>query len=114
MFQKVTGNDTSENAAGFVNLLLLALATFSTAYNVVLYVLFNPSFKQAIVGVLKCAKTSEMNERVSVEQSHQTPVSPLESGDVVSVIANNSHNIAVITAHSGFSSLDEVKELSIS
>ena len=111
VFQKATGNDTSEHAAGFVNLLLLALAAFSTAYNVVLYVVFNPSFKQAIIGVLKCAKASEMKARINVEQSHQTPITPQdESVDAVSVIAStcNSRDIAVITTHSSFSSLGEI------
>ena len=108
MFQKATGNDTSENAAGFVNLLLLALATFSTAYNIVLYVLFNPSFKQAIIGVLKCAKTSEMNDRVSVEQSHVTSVSPLDSGGVVAVVADNSRKTAGTGRFSSFSSLEGI------
>ena len=68
-FQKSTGNDASENAAGFSNLLLLALAAFSTAYNVVLYVIFNPSFKQAIIGVLRCNSVREVNDRVIDEPS---------------------------------------------
>ena len=77
--QKATGNDASENAAGFSNLLLLALATFSTAYNVILYVIFNPSFKQAIIGVLRCRSVREVNDRVSVEPS-QSPLSQQNQG----------------------------------
>ena len=62
-FQKVTGNDASENATGFVNLLLVALAAFSTAYNIILYVLFNPSFKRAIKDMLCCRKSSTLLEK---------------------------------------------------
>ena len=65
-FQKATGSDTSEKAAGFVNLLLISLATFSTAYNVVLYHLFNPSFKAAIRETLLCACALGNSNRVQV------------------------------------------------
>lgn len=58
--QKITGRDASENASGFVNLFLIALATFSTAYNVVLYVFNNPTIKKAMLDFLKCASTSEL------------------------------------------------------
>ena len=73
-FQKATGNDASENAAGFANLFLIALATFSTAYNVVLYVIFNPSFKRAMKGILKCSKGGEvLNHGAVSEHSPQSP-----------------------------------------
>ena len=74
-FQKATGNDASEDAAGFSNLLLLSLATFSTAYNFILYVIFNPSFKKAIFGVLRCTNTNKLNKDVTGEHS-QSPESP--------------------------------------
>ena len=75
IFQKETGNDASENAAGFVNLFLQAAETLSTTINVILYVFFNPSFKRAMVCVLKC-KTQTQEE--TNEQSH-IPV-PGENG----------------------------------
>ena len=68
-FQKVTGNDASENATGFVNTLLVALAAFSTAYNVVLYVVFNPSFKRAIKNIMWCTKTQILQEHQRTERT---------------------------------------------
>ena len=67
-FQKVTGNDASDNATGFINLLLLALAVFSTVYNVVLYVIFNPSFKRAIKGILNCSQSTDLQEQQRTDE----------------------------------------------
>ena len=82
--QKATGTDASENAAGFVNLLLIALATFSTAYNVVLYIIFNPSFKRVIKGVLKCSNNAQTQEEPALnDQTQQTcslPIPPDRNG----------------------------------
>ena len=76
-FQKRTGGDGSENAAGFANLLLIGLATFSTAYNVILYVVFNPTFKRAIHDILKCAKS----DMVRLELNDGVTPSPQECDD---------------------------------
>ena len=103
VLQKATGNDASEDAAGFSNLLLLALATFSTAYNVFLYIIFNPSFRNAILGVLRCTKTSEVNKIVTLERSN-SPESPQDVTRVDNQDVNdvNSYNIEVITTSSEF------------
>ena len=82
-FQKVTGNDASENATGFINLLLVALAVFSTVYNVVLYVIFNPSFKRAIKGVLRCVQVAGLQEQQHTnEQRPRTSCLPTEGGGI--------------------------------
>ena len=95
IFQKATGRDASENAAGFINLALLALATLSTAYNVILYVIFNPSFKKAILGILKCTNTGEVERDVGIEQSQNAPPSPLNRDGVVNTtIPNTSSTIS--------------------
>ena len=81
-FQKAAGKDTSENAAGFVNLFLIALATFSTAYNVVLYIIFNPSFRRAITEILKCRQNISNLEvnRTNNDETHLSPESPPVKG----------------------------------
>ena len=76
LFQKETGNDSSEDAGGFVNLLLIGLASFSTAYNVVLYVMFNPSFKRGIASVLRCADTGDQSDKDLAHDPTNTVVSP--------------------------------------
>jgi hypothetical protein len=54
VFQKITRNDASSDATGFSNLFIIALASFSTAYNVILYVIYNPSFSRAIKDTIAC------------------------------------------------------------
>jgi hypothetical protein len=69
VLQKISRKDTSYYAAGFVNILLIALATFSTAYNVILYVVFNPSFSSAIRNLFILRKRPASNEiNINVEQ----------------------------------------------
>ena len=81
-FQKATGNDTSENAAGFVNLFLIALATFSTAYNVILYIIFNPSFRRAITEILKCRRNvGSLEVNGTNNETHVFPESPEKDDD---------------------------------
>lgn len=104
MFQKATGTDASEDAAGFSNLLLLALATFSTAYNVILYVIFNRSFRQAILGVLRCTGTSEVNSRVKLSDS---PHSPQEDNGVDNLAAASDISIKIVANKPEFSVLDQ-------
>ena len=103
-FQKATGNDASENASGFINLSLLALATFSTAYNVVLYVIFNPSFRRAILGVLRCTRTSVLESKFEMERSPQAPTS-VKDGDCVAenTVANSNGTLAEIVSQSEIS-----------
>ena len=101
IFQKATGNDESDNASGFINLLLIALAIFSTAYNVILYVVFNPSFKEAIIGCFRCTSASAVNSVVSGAETGKSPESPQETplSDVheVNVLPGSSTNVSVIT-----------------
>ncbi|KAL5019200.1 hypothetical protein ScPMuIL_004922 [Solemya velum] len=51
---KITGEDDSENAGSSLNLIKIFLATFSTAYNVVLYVIFNSNFRRGFRSILCC------------------------------------------------------------
>ena len=99
LFQKTTGNDASENAGGFINLSLLALATFSTAYNVVLYVIFNPSFRSAILGVLRCTQTSVLESKFEMEKSQQTPAS-IQDGEsgANKAVVNSSSTISDVVS----------------
>ncbi|KAH3824568.1 hypothetical protein DPMN_126405, partial [Dreissena polymorpha] len=54
------------DASGFLNLFLLAMATFSTAYNIVLYVVYNPNFRQAIRQLLRIRlKPGAKDDRVA-------------------------------------------------
>lgn len=80
--QKLTNKDASYDASGFVNLFLIALASFSTAYNVVLYIIYNPSFSRAINGVLRCQTRSKgkKSEGKQVTKTELLPVSTI-SGD---------------------------------
>lgn len=50
--QKINGSDDSEDAKGAFNLIMLFLATFSTGYNVIVYVIFNPNFRKAILYII--------------------------------------------------------------
>ena len=94
LFQKRTGGDGSENAAGFANLLLIGLATFSTAYNVILYVVFNPTFKRAIHDILKCAKS----DMVRLELNDGVTPSPQECDDALPV-ATYTSRIFTVKSH---------------
>ncbi|XP_011418423.2 substance-P receptor [Magallana gigas] len=49
---KINGSDDSEDAKGAFNLIMLFLATFSTGYNVIVYVIFNPNFRKAILYII--------------------------------------------------------------
>lgn len=54
IFKKVNGSDDSEDVTGSYNLLKIFLATFSTGYNVIIYVIFNPNFRNAILDIVCC------------------------------------------------------------
>ncbi|XP_061196695.1 neuromedin-K receptor-like [Saccostrea echinata] len=51
---KMNGTDDSEDYKGSYNLLKIFLATFSVGYNVILYVIFNPNFRKAILDIIYC------------------------------------------------------------
>ena len=59
-----------------MNLLLIGLASFSTAYNVVLYVMFNPSFKRGITSVLRCTDAGDQSDKDLAHEQTHTVVSP--------------------------------------
>ena len=60
LLQSVTGNDGSENVNSAFNLLQITLAAFSTSYNVILYVIFNTSFRNAFKQLLMCWKKTKV------------------------------------------------------
>ena len=100
----MTGNDASENAAGSVNLLLIGLASFSTAYNIVLYIIFNPSFKQAIQGVLRCANKNDIQQQ-PVPNRQNLLMSPLYA-EGTAPVATDSSRLFTMNVKSHFTSLD--------
>ncbi|KAJ8317983.1 hypothetical protein KUTeg_003074 [Tegillarca granosa] len=51
---KVSGKDASEHASGPENMMKIFLSAFSTAYNVVLYVIFNANFRRGLKEILCC------------------------------------------------------------
>lgn len=55
--QKVTQSDGSEDASDVVSMTMTFLEAFSTAYNVILYLIFNPMFKQSFKNVFNCLKS---------------------------------------------------------
>ena len=101
-FQKATGIDASENAAGFVNLFLIALATFSTAYNVVLYIIFNPNFKQAIKSVLQCPRCPKRRKQpVNNDQiRHTAPPACSATANVLPKLKGGVMKIYTVTSNS--------------
>ena len=93
------------DAAGFSNLLLLALATFSTAYNVILYVYFSTGASgKPFLGVLRCTGTSEVNSRVKLSDS---PHSPQEDNGVDNLAAASDISIKIVANKPEFSVLDQ-------
>ena len=60
LLQSVTGNDGSENVSSPFNLLQITLAAFSTSYNVIFYVIFNASFRNAFKQLLMCWKKTKI------------------------------------------------------
>ncbi|KAL5019262.1 hypothetical protein ScPMuIL_004984 [Solemya velum] len=62
---KITGKDDSEDSGSPLNLVKIFLATFSTAYNVVLYALFNTNFRRGFRSVLCCSKTTQTIDGVN-------------------------------------------------
>lgn len=58
-FQKVSGKDASEHASGTENMMKIFLAAFSTAYNVVLYVVFNANFRRGLKEILCCRSKTQ-------------------------------------------------------
>jgi hypothetical protein len=71
MLQKSTGADNSEDAGGSMNLLKIFLAGFSTAYNVVLYAIFNTNFRQGFkaflcYGFRKCSNAKQVRPTMFV------------------------------------------------
>ncbi|XP_062614081.1 neuromedin-K receptor-like [Saccostrea cucullata] len=49
---KMNGRDDSEDYKGSYNLIKIFLATLSVGYNVILYVIFNPNFRKAILDIV--------------------------------------------------------------
>ncbi|KAL3876879.1 hypothetical protein ACJMK2_034661 [Sinanodonta woodiana] len=58
---KIYDQDGSEFAAGFLNMFLIAMATFSTMYNVLLYTVFNINFRLAFKTLLLCKKENTVS-----------------------------------------------------
>ncbi|KAL4218331.1 Neuropeptide FF receptor 2 [Mactra antiquata] len=75
LYAKITNSDASDDAGGFVNLFLIFLASFSTAYNVVLYVLYNPSFNRAIKDIFGCRRGATNDTNVN---SQMPPLSTIQ------------------------------------
>jgi hypothetical protein len=76
LFQKITHKDASRDASGVVNLLLVGLATFSTAYNVILYGVYNPSFYRAIYILFKHDTSVQTRNK-----GHEHVILPLSTQD---------------------------------
>ncbi|XP_052818392.1 neuromedin-K receptor-like [Mya arenaria] len=76
LYAKITNNDSSADASGFLNLFLLAMATFSTAYNVILYIVYNPSFNKAIKQVfhIRSGVSPELNNMATVQGTRSEPM----------------------------------------
>ncbi|CAC5409637.1 unnamed protein product [Mytilus coruscus] len=59
LIAKSTGSDGSESASSVTFMVKISLAAFSTAYNVVLYVTFNPMFRQAFISIFMCNRKKQ-------------------------------------------------------
>lgn len=88
LFQKSRGSDGSESASSVTFLVKIALAAFSTAYNVVLYVTFNPMFRQAFLRIFICNRKKQ--NKIAAVSDLDTQNRPLERSRGVLATADTS------------------------
>ncbi|ESO87454.1 hypothetical protein LOTGIDRAFT_166607 [Lottia gigantea] len=58
---KISGKDDSEAYSGPINVLRIILAAFSTAYNVILYAIYNRNFREAFMSTFKRFRKSHVS-----------------------------------------------------
>ncbi|XP_071129348.1 neuropeptide Y receptor type 2-like [Mytilus edulis] len=85
---KSRGSDGSESASSVTFLVKIALAAFSTAYNVVLYVTFNPMFRQAFLRIFMCNRKKQ--NKVAAVSDLDTQNRPIERSRGVLATADTS------------------------
>ncbi|KAK6187452.1 hypothetical protein SNE40_005479 [Patella caerulea] len=81
IISKMSGADDSEGYSGPMNMFRITLSTFSCAYNVILYAIYNRNFREAFLVTFKCFRRSNVapagRHAQTVDKSNR-----LEVGDI--------------------------------